>query len=54
MHARPVVVRGHDCVPVLVAPAQEPLAQRYVVTVRLCEPVLSQVLVKPPHAPQAP
>lgn len=49
-----VVVRPQVCVPVLVELAHAPLAQRYEVTVRLCVPVLSQVLVNPPHAPHAP
>ena len=49
-----VVLRLQLCEPVLVALAQDPLAQRYAVTVRVCVPVLSQVLVYPPQALQGP
>ncbi len=54
MHDWPVVVRPHDSLAVLADDAQLPDAQRYAVTVRERVPVLSQVLVKPPHAPHAP
>jgi hypothetical protein len=43
-HVVVVRVRVHASEPVLAAPAHAPLAQRYVVTVRLRVPVVSQAL----------
>jgi len=53
-HEVPFVLREHDRDSVVVELRQVPVPQSYVVTVRVCVPVLSQVLVYPPHADQAP